>query len=188
METEKAEKLPLIPIILLDYANNVIYKDKIRPVNFRFKTRQLCNEWGEVYEKFNWRFWQHLSSVEPQVDISDVMADYEEYIKHDIDILYFAITAEIIDLQADKRDTAVWALIADVLIQAALTLMTHSRSTYQIDLVRRLDKCAIDLCHELVRGYQRDSELILTEVPRIQKSVDALIFRTSDFVNKLKQN
>lgn len=181
------EKFPLIPIILLDYANNVIYNDKIKTVGFRFRAKQLCNEWGNTYTKFNRGFWNCLVNVEPPIDISDVMADYEDFISHDIDILYFAITAEIIDCPIDKREPAVWALIADVLIQSAIHLIVGAHAPYQMDAIKRLDKCAIDLCHELIKDYKRDSQVNMSDVPRIYNSVAALINRTKDFFDRLKK-
>lgn len=108
---------PLLPFLLGD-AIYTLYNRDIAPLDLHREEKQLRSDWARNYTLFNRPFFAAIG-IDNQDDIIDLMDEFEEAICPEMDDLRQAFDRLLMDVNRERREPIVSALICHVLAQAA---------------------------------------------------------------------
>lgn len=108
---------PLLPFLLGD-AIYTLYNRDIAPLDLHREEKQLRSDWKRNYTLFNRPFFAAIG-IDNQDDIIELMDDFETAIAPEMDDLRKALDRLLMDVNPDRREPIVSALVCHVLAQAA---------------------------------------------------------------------
>jgi len=108
---------PLLPFLLGD-AICTIYQRDIAPLELRQEEKRLRNDWAKNYTLFNRPFFAAIG-IQNSEQVTDLMDDFEEAIANSVMVLRSELMLLLGDIDFERRQAIVSALLCHVLAQAA---------------------------------------------------------------------
>lgn len=170
---------PILPFFMLDTMYQIMTTE-IKPVKGKFQMAQAYNRWKEAYNTFNQDFFACFD-VDQQVEITDMMDAFKDYIQNDIVIAEVSVMNELqkYDIPFEHQKVLASSVMCHVLAQSAkvvwnevyknmpnsyIQAMIHNISVWMNLYFKKLSRACVDpneskpicsainiLCRKMVR-------------------------------------
>lgn len=91
----------LMPLLMMDNAYT-LYGEYIAKSGVKFELNKLRKDWEHKYHLFNHQYFYAWNADESDY-VLDLMNEYEEYIKHNLDLTFYEVMNSFMELDIKRR-------------------------------------------------------------------------------------
>lgn len=120
----------LLPFLMLDCVFQ-IYSKTIIPLKLKHEMKRWQTIWYDNYHKFNMAFFRSFTD-EQQDEVIDMMDEFQEWIKNDIDKLRFSFIGSIPVDDIELRKIVADCMVTSALVKAAKYIFNHRIKKFKL--------------------------------------------------------